>query len=152
MRLDYTFSGKYNLDGDHWQGGFWGKQIYEFRNNRRTPLTATCGIVQYKPDNHFFTDLGSVPLTLQYSLPKWFAKDRYIRAYIFHDSAYKHGGVWVCINGKWTFRNLTRKQADDMLYHMLIAEGASKANARAIWLGVRAGGWYSWGKTTQNPQ
>jgi hypothetical protein len=140
------FSGKYDLDPHHWQGGAFGKQIYEFTNNRRNPLTCQFGLTLYRPDHHFFTDLGSIPLWLQTKLPKYFAKDRYPLSYLFHDSAYRHKGVWIFANGVWEFRSVTRKQADELLYEMLLIEGASKLNAKLIYTGVRLGGWASWGR------
>lgn len=143
----YIFTGRYDLNTHHWKGGFWGKQIYEFNNDPSNLLTATCGLVQYRPDHHFFTDLGSTPGLMQFLAPRWFAKDGFSKAFLFHDSAYIHHGVWVNVNGKWEFRKLSRKQADQMLYDMVIAEGGSKTAARLIYIGVRAGGWYSWRKS-----
>jgi hypothetical protein len=140
------FYGKYSLCPDHWEGGMWGKQIYEFTNHKNDPLTCKMGLILYRPDRHFYTDLGSVPKTFQKLLPRWFAKDRFAKSYIFHDSAYKHKGVWVNVNGKWEFRALTRKQADEMLYEMILLEGGSRAAARLIYAGVRMGGWRGWGK------
>lgn len=140
------FAGTYALDPHHWDGGWFGKQIFEFTNNPDNPLTCELRGNLYRPDNHFFTDMGSVPKALQLLCPKWFAKDRYPLSYIYHDSAYRHGGHWVAAPGNWHFIPMTRKQVDNVLREMIILEGGGRANARTIWLGVRAGGWASWKK------
>lgn len=141
-----SFSGTYRLIPDHWEGGFWGEQIWQFTNSARNPLTYTEGLVQYRPDRHFFTDLKSTPTMLQAIAPQWFAKDGFPRSTIFHDSAYVHHGVYVSVHGVFEFRALTRKQADEMLYNMVLAEGGSKTAAMLIYAGVRAGGSKGWNK------
>jgi hypothetical protein len=56
-----------------------------------------------------------------------------------HDSGYAFGGFWI--TGKFT--RYDRKDIDDLLYEMVISEGAWKSTAWAIWLAVRMfGGWY----------
>lgn len=139
------FSGTYDLDPIGWSGGLRGKMLYEFRNSAEDPLTyeSQDGML-IRPDNHFITDLGSVPLTLQALIPAMFAKDRWIRSFCNHDSAYLHGGYWLAVAGGWKFSELTRRQADDMLREMILAEGGGSITARLIWYGVRAGGWASW--------
>lgn len=146
------FSGDYELKPTRWDGGLFGKQLYEFTNYDHDPLTYEDlkGDLM-RPDRHREeTDMGSVPKTVQWLLPKWFAKDRYLPAYLFHDDAYDNHGWWFAVKGGWEFRKLTRKQADDYLREMIISLGGSKANARAIWIGVRLGGWVSWGKSDSN--
>ena len=139
-----AFSGTYKLESAGWKGSFWGKEMYEFTNDDADPLTCCVDGILYRPDHHYKTDLGSVPRTFQFILPEYFAKDRYVKSYLFHDSAYNHGGVWVAVNGGWEFKAITRKQADEMLRDMILLEGGSKANARLIYWGVRAGGRFSW--------
>lgn len=139
------FSGTYELRPDHWEGGLFGRQIYEFTNDPSQPLTYEDGNTNLiRPDRHTFTDLGSVPKLLQARLPGWFAKDRYCPAYIFHDDAYARGGWWFAVAGGWEFRKITRKQADQYLWQMCRDLGAGRANAYAIYVGVRMGGWASW--------
>lgn len=139
------FSGKYDIEPLEWSGGWFGKQLYEFQNYMPDPLTCVLPCMRIvRPDRHFTTDLGSVPKTLQALAPIYFAKDRFPKSYIFHDSHYKHGGGWFAIKGGWEFRRLTRKQADDILREMVLLEGGSRIAARLIWAGVRAGGWASW--------
>jgi len=142
-----SFSGTYELKPAYWTGGIRGKQIYEFQNDVKDPLTyedADCNLI--RPDAHTFTDMGSVPKLCQFLLPKWFAKDRYISAYIFHDDAYNHKGLWFAMAEGWQFIDISRRQADNLLREMVTDLGASKANAYLIWLGVRIGGRFSWGK------
>ena len=140
------FSGKYKLVPDGWDGKIFGKEMFEFTNDPHDPLTFADDIL-IRPDNHFRTDMGSVPRTLQFIAPRWFNRFRYPQSYILHDSGYSHHGHWVAANGSdWHFVKMTRKQVDDLLYDMIIAEGGSHANARTIWLGVRLGGRGAWGK------
>ena len=87
----------------------------------------------WRPDNHFYTDLGSVPLLLQ-GIPG-LQKDRWIRSYIMHDSCYKHGYLW-CMGEK---KELSKGQIDTMLFDMVRAEGGGAFIAWTIYLGVRAG-------------
>ena len=140
------FSGIYKLDPAGWAGGWFGKELYEFTNDDADPLTCELGGSLFRPDHHYITDLGSVPKTLQYLCPKWFAKDRYPVSYLFHDSAYKRGAVWMGVPGGWKEMKLTRKAVDVMLRDMIILEGGGRANAQAIYAGVRLGGWASWDK------
>ena len=141
------FSGTYELRPDHWQGGMFGKQLYEFTNDARDPLTYedTNGNL-IRPDRHTTTDLGSVPRVLQARLPGWFAKDRWTAAYIYHDDAYSSGGWWFAVEGGWEFRKIERKMADKYLRQMIRDLGGSWGNAAAIYWGVRLGGFRAWDK------
>jgi hypothetical protein len=141
------FSGTYELKPYQWQGGMFGKQLYEFTNDLGNPLTyADKNGNIIRPDQHQITDMGSVPSTLQYWMPKWFAKDRYLPGFLFHDDSYKNNGWWFACPGGWEFRKITRKQADLYLRQMIIDLGGSAGNATAIYWGVRLGGWRAWGK------
>ena len=140
-----AFSGKYTLDPGGWDGGWFGKEMFEFTNDDADPLTYANAKGQIiRPDHHFRTDMGSVPRTLQSLLPWWFDRFRFPKSYIFHDSGYKHGGHWFAVTGGWAFKSLTRRCVDDFLHEMILAEGGSTANARTIWAGVRMGGRFSW--------
>jgi len=88
--------------------------------------------------------MGSIPLTLQSLIPVWFAKDRFPKSYIFHDSGYKNGGHWMMIDGAWLFVPMTRREIDDLLHDMILAEGGSDSAANTIWAGVRAGGYFAY--------
>ena len=144
-QIKLAWSGAYALDPHHWQGGWFGKQIYEYQVDLANPLTFTdASGRQYRADNHHFTDLGSILKSLQIIAPIWFAKDRFPRSYCFHDSAYAEGGLFMpapADDGEWTFRAMTRSEIDSLLYDMIRAEGGSTAAARLIYAGVRAGGW-----------
>jgi hypothetical protein len=114
--------------------------IYEFRLDADTPLTfAGADGVLWRPDRYFLTDLGSVPKVLQIALPK----DECL-GYLFHDSAYAHGGLWCSFLGSaWAFTKMDRSEADALLRAMVAAQwGWPKA--AAVWAGVRLGGWASW--------
>lgn len=140
------FSGKYELFPDGWIGGWMGRPRWEFTNDAKDPLTYG-EMLLVRPDNHFFTDLGSVPRTLQKWVPIWFDRARWPKSYIFHDSGYKHGGHWIAANGSdWHFVEMTRKDVDRYLYEMLLAEGAGKTNAKLVYWGVRIGGVKAWKK------
>lgn len=142
------FSGSYKCDKVGWIGGPWGRPKFEYITNADDPLTCTLDNIIYRPDNHFFTDKGSVPRLVQTILPVWFDRAKYEKSYAFHDSAYAHGGVWVAVNGGWEFKKITRKQADTMLRDMILLEDGGKANARLIYWGVRGGGFTSWQGTS----
>ena len=50
----------------------------------------------------------------------------------------------------WLYRNPwiegTREEADQVFYDAMISNGVSKWKAKAMYLGVRSGGWVTWGK------
>lgn len=137
------------LEEDHWQRacGIPYKLIYEFTLEPDSPLTyISADGTAYQPDRHFLTDMGSVPRTAQLLIPK----DRF-RGFYLHDSAYRHKGLWIKLPTEkhFYFVRMSRREADDLLYEMCLAdpEPAWHATARAIWLAVRAGGWAGWGKS-----
>ena len=138
------FSGQWEATDPEWEGRMWGKPTWEFTNSPTDPLTCELQGTLYRPDNHFRTDYGSVPRLAQVLMPMWFDRARFTRSYIFHDSSYAHGGVWVGITGGWKFHKLTRKQADQLLRDMVRLEGGSRGAASAIYWGVRVGGRWSW--------
>lgn len=146
-----AFSGKYELFPAGWIGGWKGRPRWEFTNDAKNPLTYDDKVLLVRPDNHFFTDLGSVPRFFQKAVPIWFDRARFPRSYVFHDSAYRHGGHWCASNGKdFSFVEMTRKQIDQLLRDMILAEGGSKTAARLVYAGVRMGGWASWKKKHPN--
>lgn len=96
------------------------KAIYEYTANEKTPLTfVDFEGMKIRPDNHFFSDMGSVPPVLQ-AIPG-FAKDRHLFPFLFHDSAYTHGGLWIKTKWETDFRFiiLPRRQVDELLVHMI---------------------------------
>lgn len=78
----------------------------------------------------FITDLASIPRALRGVLN---VNGRSRKAAVVHD--------WL-----YCSRKLTRKQADDLFYRALRAEGVSTVLARVYWSGVRAGGWVYYNK------
>jgi len=146
------FSGEYDLQNPQWQGGWFGKTIWDVQSNIKDPFTVCIDGIIYRIDYHIKSDLGSVPRILQEFCPMWFDRARYPKSFIAHDNIYKTGGIWVAIWGGWEFQTLTRKEADEFLFRCLLLEGASKANARTIYFGVRAGGWASWDAKKQKKE
>ena len=142
------WTGSYRLTPlDEWAGwGLWKRRLYLFENIDLT-FHHPQGY-KIRPDKKFKTDMGSVPLFLQSLIPVLFAKDRWLREYIMHDSAYAHGGLWVALNGceDYTFLKMQRPQVDDLLSLTIKAGGGSCVSSGPIWLGVRAGGWASFKK------
>lgn len=120
------------------------KVIYEFTLKEDNPLTyCSYGIQRIRPDRHLAeTDMGSIPLSLQMFLPK----DEFLLSYIFHDSTYKHKGLYFenKATGKYEFRELTRAEADRLLLEMIRAEGGGIVKSRIIWVAVRSFGRFSW--------
>lgn len=78
------------------------------------------------------TDLASIPRPLWALFPP---QDTYtIGASILHDYMYRFNA------------GVTRKQADDIFYHSLIAGGTRKRTAIKYYMGVRLFGWLSYRK------
>lgn len=83
----------------------------------------------------FLTDCDSVPrLPLAY----WLLKDRTRMSAIVHD--------WLYFWGKLKGKPIRRKTADRIFLDAMEEEGVGWWRRRAIWLGVRAGGWRPWNK------
>lgn len=125
----------------------WRKAIYEYQADRLKPLTFVMPSgVSVRPDSHFKTDMGSIPALIQ--LFPNMSKDRFLLSFIFHDSCYAHGGLWVLTIAGWEFKRFTRAEADSLLALMIKHEPCpgGVVVSRSVWLGVRIGGWVSWGK------
>jgi len=58
------------------------------------------------------------------------------------DGAFEMHACWV----PWGLLELTQREADDLLYTGMRADGCSKYLAGKAWAGVRAGGWTQWPK------
>jgi len=155
------WTGAYRLnpiDTPDWFAMPWYKRIwsrltytrkYEFINSKRFPLTFhhPDGYL-VRPDNHFVTDMGSVPKKLQGLVPWLFAKDLWLRDYILHDSGYKHGGLWFAKHDVtiYIFCKMPRSRVDELLDLTIHASGGSCISSAPIWAGVRLGGWYNFDK------
>lgn len=130
------------------QGLFgWGvpKAIYQFDLDKKNPLTLHyIDGLYYRPNKHFLTDQGSVPRFAQTFIPK----DRFLLSFLFHDSAYIDGGLWVCgtYDGEYKFVEMTRAEIDSMLYHMIRLEPCPGGcvSSSVVWIGVRLGGAFYW--------
>lgn len=146
MQVPYISIGSYVLSY---------KTIYDVMINPLHPLTFVHPDgTHYRTDRHFQSDRMSNPKCTQWI---W-ERTRFIGP-IFHDSSYCFKGLWAAIpqvdsKGNITFLpefrflEMTRKKADDLLAVMLKYDPtpASRLSIAAIWLGVRIGGWASWGR------
>ena len=129
----------------HW---FTYKRLYLYEADPKKPLTFhhPDGYL-IRPDKKFKTDMGSVPLFLQWICSPLFAKDRWLRSYLFHDSAYCHKGLWFAKHdpNKFEFCKISRKEADGLLKLMIKSQGGNLSSP-AVRLGVRIGGRKAWKK------
>ncbi len=146
------FTGTYSMIPNgvikRWHFISWSQvAVFEFCNDPVNPLTFWLDDYTWiQPGRHFDgCDFGSVPLCLQGLVSPLCAP----RSFILHDYMYEFHGWWT----KTGFVTICRKQADDLLYDMMRAEGCNKWTASKTWAGVRAGGWPVWPKdeiTIQN--
>jgi len=81
----------------------------------------------------FRTDGASIPIGLRWLFPHGGPK---FAAAVVHDYLYRTGKT-------------TRKKADEIFYNMMIANGEVEWKAKAMYAGVRAGGWVVWNKRRQ---
>ena len=154
------WTGKFRLDPiiPDWSGMSWYKKawkrlnytaLYEFINDPDDPRTYhhPDGYL-VRPDNHFITDMGSVPKILQGLLPILFSKDLWLGDYCMHDSGYKHGGLWFAKHDVtvFIFCKMPRSRVDEMLDITIHASGGGCLSSAPIWFGVRIGGWMSFDK------
>ena len=103
---------------------------YDFTLDPVAPLTYHDGRGgKYQPNRHYTrqakddtTDMGSIPKCLQWLI----AKDKYLLAFIYHDSAWEHEGVWYCPPGyeHYIFQRMTLYESNAMLQRMVVADAA----------------------------
>lgn len=87
-------------------------------------------------------DGASVPRLLWWFLPP----DGLHRAGVLpHDDVYGRKGKMR------SGRQVTRKQADVMLYERMVGAGCARWRAMVVYGGVRAFGWYAWWRSTGEP-
>ena len=112
--------------------------VFEYVADKADPLTLWLSETDWRrPFRHFDKfDFGSVPLLLQSVVSPLAAP----RAFILHDSCYEFAGVWTPAG----LREITRREADDLLYIGMRAEGVGWYTRQKTWLGVRAGGGWVW--------
>ena len=116
------------------------KAIYEFNLDEREPLTLVLDTgYMMQPDRHMAeTDMGSIPVPLQPLFPK----DEFLLSYLFHDSGYKHGGLYVRKPGDadYVFNVMSRDDIDKLLRFMIKTEGGGAIKRALIYRAVRIGG------------
>jgi len=118
----------------------WWEIVYECTLDPKHPLgfLSEAGN-RYQPDRHFFTNQGSLPRVPPFVRMIW-PKDRFL-GFLIHDSGYIHGGLWMWseLCGRMAFKTMTRKQVDDLLYEMILADPipGNRASAWMIWSHVR---------------
>lgn len=78
--------------------------------------------------NGFITDFASIPWGIRAFVHVF---EEHMRGAVIHD--------WLYYNG-----TVTRKQADQTFYHVMRSTGVSWHRARAMFSGVRVGGWAAW--------
>jgi hypothetical protein len=125
----------------HHNEGFFRKAIFEFKL-LDPPLIFEDGTGNlWMPDKHFFTDWGSIPVLLQWLIPK----DTYL-GYLFHDSSFKHHGLWFCSKGEtvWRFQPLTMTQANKLLYQMMRAQQSWPSTALTVYNTLQGVGVFAW--------
>jgi hypothetical protein len=118
----------------------WSKAIHTFQVDLRNPITwVDKDGMHWQPDRHEEeTDLGSIPPPLRSCFPQ----DEFEPGYVFHDSAYKHGGLYcsVTLDGPYEFEKVTRKFADNLLADIIMALGGGACRRGIVWSAVRCGG------------
>jgi len=114
------------------------KAIYRFTLDQGSPLTfcANSG-ADYQPNRQYETDMGSIPLFLQWRIQK----DRFLLSFLFHDSAWTHGGMWVRnkYSEEFRFVDMSRWQSNMLLSSMVRCEGATRRELGYIMAGVSIG-------------
>lgn len=121
-----------------------GKNIalYEFTLAESYPLFFLCDNGIYmQPDRHEITDMGSIPLFAQALIPK----DRCLLTWIFHDSGYAKGGLYISKTGdNFIFHPMTRGELDDFMLAGMRAEKLCWWKRKAVYKVVRWFGWVRW--------
>jgi hypothetical protein len=120
------------------------KTIFEFEADADFPITYQDERGDlWRTDRHYLTDWGSIPVIVQPII----CKDAY-DGYLFHDSAYLHHGLW-----RWPFDSLEgfafepmrREDVDNLLYQMMLTQGAWQITAATVHGALTAFGGFAWG-------
>jgi len=125
------------------------KRQYEFITDPKNPLTFNHpDNFAIRPDNHFFTDLGSIPKIFQSLCPALFAKDLWERSYILHDSGFAFKGLFFAQYDlmRFVFSPMSKKTLNNLLSLTIKAEGGSALSSGPIWFGVWLGSGHAWDK------
>jgi hypothetical protein len=121
-----------------WEGHWPFRKVrkYEFTLSHHTPLTFWSQErgKYIRPDRHGFTDMGSIPVGLQWL----FQKDAFLVSYIFHDSAWREGGLYFsdAYGGPYIYQEMHRSSANGLLVEMIEAEGGMWITRNVIWAAV----------------
>jgi len=112
--------------------------LFEFRNDDADPLTLWLSETDWRrPFRRFHKlDYGTVPLITQSIISPLCSP----RGFPLHDSCFEFHAVWTPDG----MIEITRKEADELLYVGMRADGCDKATAGTAWLAVRAGGGGLW--------
>ena len=95
----------------------------------------------------FHSDLGSIPWFVQGIKQLRLKPDAFPRSYLFHDAIYSKSSMRVRDPAKdapWIVMPSKRSDADVLLHVGLSCEGATRAEAAAIYRAVRAGAGFAW--------
>jgi len=125
--------------------GIFSKAVYQAVMDKEHPLTYhDADGRRIRTQGVFKTDMGSTPIVTRHFFPK----DRYLVSYLFHDDAWRSGGLFVAEAGEdeFNFQAISRTQANKLLGLMIKAEGGSQYAAQlvkaavdmaALWLWMR---------------
>lgn len=123
--------------------GLMRKAVFDFTLDDFAPLT----YMRYngelvRPDRHFVTDKGSIPVCLRWLIPS----DTYERPYLFHDSAYLHHGLWFQspFGHEFIFKPMSMDEANRLLSEMMDSEGAWRLTRNTVFKAVKWFGRFSW--------
>jgi hypothetical protein len=132
-------------------GRLWAVTRYTYLADAVAPLTCFDGCAYWRPDNRFRCDGASIPPPL-HGLPGYGPHDAL--GYVFHDSAYIHGGLWRAEPnvGVYVFTKLTRAEADRMMYIVDRADGLRWGAAHARYCAVRLCGGRAWARYRADPR
>lgn len=99
------------------------------------------GVRYRSPLRSFRSDFGTIPRIIQL----WIPREKFPGSVLFHDLLCDKDGLDVSEDGgaTWELYKFRRSQADDMLYHMVLAEKATHCEAWAMYSGVRGFAWVS---------
>jgi len=169
-KMRFENPGGYSITEDITKSTWWDT-VYEYTAKEKPLTFVHSDGTRLQPDRHFFTNQGSIPRFPPF-IRMFIPKDRFLGFYL-HDSGYMDKGLWVLKpserpmkwtmtatvdetgmighepHGEYVFTEMTRKQVDDLLYDMILADPipGSTATAWLVWSHVRMyGGWSGWGK------
>jgi hypothetical protein len=116
-----------------------------YDTNRRTWLVVSDYSYAYEGNTitakaGFAYDLSSIPRPLWWLIAP---NELSILAPLFHDLMYRYQGE-LPDDQVSPYRTYTRREADDLFYHLMQVEGVAGWRRRAAYAAVRAAGGFSW--------